>query len=95
MLLFIDIDLCDVYKFEVKRYKLTYCHILIPTSSSSQKSFFNIMVNITNRNLTLSFQMEVLNNLVKILKSYTIEGVDPTIPGNGGKECTEFLTINR
>jgi len=39
--------------------------------------------------------MEAINNLIKIFKSYTIEGVDPTIPGNGGKECTEFLTTNR
>ena len=71
-------------------FKIKHLNDLLKTT----KSFFLIFFvhNLVNNS---NLRMEVLKKLIKIFKSYTIDGVDPTIPGNGGKECTEFLTTNR
>ena len=73
-----------------KYFKIEHLNDLLKTTKRYFLSFF--VKNLVNNT---SLQMEILHSFTKIFKSYTIEGVDPTIPGLGGKECTEFLTINR
>lgn len=39
--------------------------------------------------------MEILSYVFQVLKAFLYEGVDPTIPGNGGKVCKNYIPINR
>ena len=39
--------------------------------------------------------MEIISYLFQVFKAYLYKGVDPMIPGNGGKECKNYLSMNR